>query len=353
MPPSDGRLWPYTPRAGLGASGVVLVGLLLLIALFRAVAGWPTEHSENAVLIGVFVVSLLPILLALLDVIIERGAVIEAAGVKIDFARSREVGVRGITVAANIGAQGQAVADSDTTQILSALKQATAADVVVIDLEDGEAWWETRLLVLVSGAERLGRPKKIVFLGTEAGKERRFQGWSYASDLLPLLVRANQQYQRSLEAARSAAAQWALVEPINNGAQGAPVQIPLPPPWIAGVLATRHQWMAFDASTGLHNELLPEQLLQSDLGEKIEQQHGSRSINLVRLDELFRPILNREHIELSSTPDRQLDVLLNTEMPSIALTQDRRYVALAPTVRLHGEVLKSLVKASEAKAATS
>ena len=61
-----------------------------------------------------------------------------------------------------------------------------------------KAWWETRLLVLLAGA---GRHKKIVFVGKDANMDRRFQGWSYADDLLPQLVTAHPQYARTLESA--------------------------------------------------------------------------------------------------------------------------------------------------------
>lgn len=97
--------------------------------------------------------------------------------------------------------------------ILDSLKQATESDVAVVDLGDGSDWWETRLMVLLAGAERLGKPKMIVFVGREEKIAGRFQGWSHVSDLLSCLVRAHPQYERSLQASRAAARQWELVEP--------------------------------------------------------------------------------------------------------------------------------------------
>jgi hypothetical protein len=66
-------------------------------------------------------------------------------------------------VPSNIGVPGQAVQDSLTTNILDALKQATDCEVVIIDLEDGRAWWETRLLVLLAGAVKLEGPNDSCF----------------------------------------------------------------------------------------------------------------------------------------------------------------------------------------------
>jgi hypothetical protein len=59
---------------------------------------------------------------------------------------------------------GQLLDDSGTVQILETLRAAVRHQVAVVDLDDGTAWWETRLLVLCAGAARQGRPNAIVFL---------------------------------------------------------------------------------------------------------------------------------------------------------------------------------------------
>jgi hypothetical protein len=340
----DQKFWPYKPRLTLAATAATLVGLLLATAVLRALTKWPSEKSETVVLIGVLLLSLLPIGLALLDFIIDRGGSIKYGGVEIDFARSKERGTAGITVASNIGVPGLPVSDSATTQILDTLKQATANDVVVVDLEDGKAWWETRLLVLLAGAVRLGKPDKIVFLGKHANIDRQFRGWSYTSELLPRLVAAHPQYARSLESALAAARQWELVEPMDapNPADAA-VPPPVPPPWLSGRLATAHTWMAFDPATGLPNKLFAEQILQSDLGQKLEMQPpGPRSIDLARLDDLFFPVLNRDSIDLGWPPARQLETFLNSQAAFIAATQQGTYSALVSRSALANEVLRSL-----------
>jgi hypothetical protein len=344
MSDPDLRFWPYKPRLTLAATVAALVGLLLAAAALRALAKWPSPQSETVVLIGVLLLSLLPIALALLDVIIDRGGIIKYGGVEIDFARSQEKGAPGITVASNIGVPGLPVTDSATTQILDSLRQATANDVVVVDLEGGKAWWETRLFVLLAGAVRLGKPDKIVFLGRHANTDRQFRGWSYANELLPRLATAHPQYARSLNSAWSAARQWELVEPLDtpNPADTA-VPVPAPPPWLSGRLATAQSWMAFDPATGLPNKLFAEQVLQSDLGQKLETQpQGPRSIDLARLEDLFSPVLNRESIDLGWAPAPQLEAFLNSQAAFIATAQQGTYAALVSRAALANEVLRSL-----------
>src|SRR4051794_24067373 len=205
MTDPDLRFWPYKPRSTLAATVAALLGLLLATAALRALAKWPSPQSETVVLIGILLLSLLPLALALLDVIIDRGGSIKYGGVEINFVRSKENATAGITVASNIGVPGQPVTDSATAQILETLKEATTNEIVVVDLGDGQAWWETRLLVLLAGAVRLGKPDKIVFLGKDANIDRQFRGWAFARELLPRLVAAHPQYARSLHSARVAA----------------------------------------------------------------------------------------------------------------------------------------------------
>lgn len=354
---TDLKFWPYKPRLTLAATAAALVGLLLATAALRTLAKWPSEKSESIVLVGVLLISLLPIALALLDVIVDRGGSIKYGSVEIDFSRSKEKGTAGITVPSNIGVPGLPVTDSATTQILDTLRQATANEIVVVDLEDGQAWWETRLLVLLAGAVRLGKPNKIVFLGKDASNDRQFRGWSYAAELLPRLVAVHPQYARSLESARAAARQLDLVDPLdapNPTDATVPVPVPPTPPWISARLAINHAWMAFDPSTGLPNELFAEQILQSDLGDKLETRApGPRSISVWRLEELFHPVLNQDSIDLSWPPERQLEAFLSSQAAFIATTQQGRYSTLVTRAALTNEVLRSLAsreKGDEIKA---
>jgi hypothetical protein len=269
---SDRHLWPFTPRTGIFAAIVLFFVLLLTLAVLRVTADWPSESSESAVLLGVLLVSLVPIVLVLLDTMMQRGGVIEVHGVTLDFTHMRAVGTSGVTVPVNVGAPGRPVVDSGTIEIMDTLREATTSNIVVIDLEEGQAWWETRLLVLLSGAERLGRPKVVVFVGTEAGKPQQFQGWGYADELLRTLIRADPQYRQNLQRARVAGRQWDLVDPNPLTDCNTPPANPTALPWMTETLATQYSWMAFE--NGVKKDLFVEQVLANELGTQIESQEG-------------------------------------------------------------------------------
>lgn len=260
------------------------------------------------------------------------------------------MGVSGFTVPVNIGLRSVPLIDTGTTPILDTLREAATCDAVIIDLEEGHAWWETRLLVLLAGADRLKKPEKFVFVGTDAGKDQCFQGWAHAGDLLPHLVTAHPQYVRSLTAARAAARQWELVEPVNPVNPTNPgAATPAMPPWMQWGLATQHPWMAFDQATSLPNQLLAEQLLASDLGEKIERQEGSKTISLVRLDDLFRPVLIKDRIDQTRPADRQLSTFLDGDAPYIAVTQNDKYLTLVSRLAVFNELLRGVVEKKQAE----
>lgn len=123
--------------------------------------------------------------------------------------------------------------------------------------------------------------------------------------------------------------QWELLGPLE------PPQppniyyaIPISPAWMQGSLAINHGWMAFSTVSGLPNELLAEQFLQNELGEIIEKKEGSKHINIVRLDEIFKPVLNKKKIEKNWSNDRQTNALLSSEAPFIAITENGSYSAI-------------------------
>jgi hypothetical protein len=338
MSDRERKLWPFRPRTSIAAAILLLVALLLIIAALRATIQWPGQQSETTILIGILLLSLLPILLAIVDVVIDRGGVIEYGGVKIDFSQVQKMETPGITVPVNIGAPGQQVSDSGTTEILDALRKATTSDTVIIDLEEGQAWWETRLLVLLAGAVRLKKPGKVVFVGTDGGITQCFQGWGYAGELLPCLLQAHPQYPMSYHKALAASRQWEMVEPIGTG------NTPPPPNWIVNGLAAQHTWMAFNGTTGLPNPLLAEQFLAHDLGVEVESKEQPKRISLVRLEELFRPVLHKENVEETSPAEEQLSAFFNSDSPYIGITGNGKYKTLASRISVLNTIVRSLVE---------
>ena len=59
------------------ASAIILFGLLFVFILLRKYLDWPVEDTEKTALTGFFIFSLMPFIINLVDIIIERGGKIE------------------------------------------------------------------------------------------------------------------------------------------------------------------------------------------------------------------------------------------------------------------------------------
>jgi hypothetical protein len=132
---------------------------------------------------------------------------------------------------------------------------------------------------------------------------------------------------------KAAAQQWDHVAPPPAGSPPAPA-------WLDG-LAAAYFWMAFDG-TGLPNPLRFEQLLASELGGGVEAANTPRGITLVRLEELFRPILHRSTIDESWANQQQLEAFFGDDAPYVAVTRDGRYQRLLSRLTAQNVILKSL-----------
>lgn len=318
--------WPWDLRLALLLAPAILFGGLILLALVRGVLSWPDPDLSRWLAMALMLAAVLPLALAVLDRVARARGVVEVRGVKLDFTAAAAAATPTPRVETNIGVPGQPVGDSDTEQILDALERAVSSPAVVIDLEDGTQWWETRLLVLLAGAVRLGSPRAVVFVAREGGVPGRFAGWAPPEELLPLLLRADDRYAEAYDEASTTARRWELVESIGGG-------LPALPAWIGGP-AQAHLDMAFDPTTGLRRPFAAEQLLAALLGQTVEHAARPEGIRLSRLEELFRPALRRRAIDERGEEARWIDELLATTDEHVAVVRDGVYLRLVP--RLEG-----------------
>ncbi len=341
MSASDRKFWPFRNRTSIFCSILILVSLLIIFAILRTTISWPVGKSETTVLIGLVLVSLLPILLALVDVIIERGGVIEYGGVKIDFSKVSQTGMSDIAMPVNIGLPNQPVDSSRMPDILGALRDVASCDVVIVDLKNGKAWWETRLLVLLAGAVRQKKPGKVVFIGKDGGVDNCFQGWSHPHELLPILLQTDLRYELSYNRSLTEARRSELVEYTNPGESEKPETEPSLPGWMKGVLSNKYNIQVFNEK-GLPNPLFAEKFLAYDLDAEVEcKEEIHKTINLALLEELFRPVLYRKSIDENWQSDRQLQRFFENSDDYIAVTQGGKYKTIISRLTVLNTIVKT------------
>jgi hypothetical protein len=330
--PMDNRLWPFTRRTALLAIPIVLITLAFAVALMRTTMHWPPSSSDSLVLPGILILSLIPLLLVVVDMIAMRGGALELPFVKINFA-AEMAPVQSVTITANIGVPGEPIYDSGSQRILDAMGKAVSNDIVVINLEMGYAWWETRLLVLCAGAVRLRHPSVIVFVGTEHESADRFQGWARPDALLPLLLESKPEYRQSYLDAQVASAQWAVVTPPARSGQYA-----APPPGAIPLAVTGANVAPF--INGQLNEMAMEQFLAIALGQF---EASPVPINVLYLKGAFAAVLHPENIDRSWPPAQQMEAFLVSDSPYMAITDSGRYLGLLPRLVGQSSVLRALL----------
>lgn len=102
--------------------------------------------------------------------------------------------------------------------------------------------------------------------------------------------------------------------------------------------------MAFDQSTGLPNDFFAEQLLAAELGQEVESQTNIRGISLASVDELFRSVLIKEHLDQSWSLESQREVFFRGSHQHIALTKNKTYVTMLAKLDVIGEMVKTLTE---------
>jgi len=343
------RLWPFRQGLALLATPVILAVLLVAAALSSRFLNWPAATSEGLVLIGILILSVVPLVLAILDALLAGGGAVEIAGFKLNFAQVATASLTSVQMPANLGGiRGQAITDTDSITILKALRDAGSSDIIVIDLGSGGEWWETRLLVLLAGAVRLRHPEIVVFVATDRSVERGFQGWARPDDLLPCLLAADPRYRRSYWEAIAAASQWALEPPPPDPEPPTPV---VPPAPFQG-LAKRREGMRRSGAgkTAVRNELAAEQAFAAELGNEVELPTTPAGITIDRLMNLFRPVLHTSAIDERDPGDKQLkEFLAGTEM-YVATTRGREYQQLVSRGAGLNAIVRSIIEAWPSKA---
>jgi hypothetical protein len=328
------RYWPFEARWAFFASLVLVPGLVALaVWLYRPAGPLATRLTFPPLLLAVLL-GLLPVVFVVLGGVRS----VEAAGVKVAFVAVRDVVNTGGVVTPrsfitdNLRNPPLTVTDaaleSAKDTIIAALKNAAGADCVVADLQRGDDWWDTRLLVLVAGAARLASPRAVVFTGATTDRPRGFVGWATPSELLgqllatePTLRGAYQAAQRDLLMRHLAA--WRDQDGTLKQAL---------PPTDPGSPSTVTPDDGFE----------PERVLL-DKVRALEPPDTTRRLTEDRVRALFRPILHTKAVELEDDERKWAEAILTSTADFVAVTRGRQFENLVPRRRAVNAVLLAVI----------
>ncbi|MGW4873925.1 hypothetical protein [Streptomyces chartreusis] len=336
------RLWPWSAKAAIFLAPVILVALVVTIAISSILAGWPQHRYDGPILLGIVLLSLLPVILLFVQTLAASNvsASIQLPGVSLSFAGASEsaaVSVRTATLAENLDTpEDVPFAQTSLRSVLRALRRAHDSDVTVVDLRQGHTWWETRLFILVAGAARRDRPQVIAFVGDRNGRPGAFLGWASPSRLLDMHLSAVPALAEAYERARVEAMKWELGLP---GPRLAPTGIPyVTLPWdntqfyLPSVVDER-------PDPAFAFELFLQQSLDQPSPEP--RQH----VTVQRLMLLYEPVLVTDSIDAQADDSAWAQMLAASPRRFFAVTTAGQFKSLVPRDALIAALVARLVAA--------
>ncbi|TET67942.1 MAG: hypothetical protein E3J56_12120 [Candidatus Aminicenantes bacterium] len=96
--------------------------------------------------------------------------------------------------------------------------------------------------------------------------------------------------------------------------------------------------------TGDQFPLLAEQLLADDLGVEVESQEKPKTISLIRLEALFRPVLHKEAIDEGWPVERQVREFFDSNADYVAVAQNGKYSTLVSRLTVLNSIVKRLLE---------
>jgi hypothetical protein len=325
------RFWPFEPRLTMLIVILVLVILLAAWGLLREVlhfdrveAGW--------VLLGIFALTVLPIVLLLLEGIGATGGSVEVGQIKV--ALTEAAGAQTLVLAPPNVTPNPVIGDSGSKEIIEGLRRARTSKIVVVSLEDGHAWWESRLLILCAGAMRLGQPQVIVFTATCQKKVNQFVGWGHPNSIRDRLLDANTDFVAAHDTATGLAAAARQMHALGTDITQNPE-------------LCNKQFILYPGAPGRLNTFLEEQLLAHALAPGENETH--REIGLNRLKDLFDPVLSSGYVDRTDPDAEWFRKALRSDEEYLAITDSGTYVGLMTRAEVVTEVLLALASAKDGR----
>jgi len=354
IPADPVAFWPWGRRSALAASAVLLVFLVGGVAVLRVTADWPDARWEGAFALAAVLLSLVPIGLLVLATVAESKGSVSFRGLSVDFGAAAQAAAAAVTrstisIPRNVTQEGVDIGDSGHAEVLSVLAEASRAEVVVVDLEDGHAWWDTRLLLLCAGAQLQGRPRTVVFVATVDTVARCFVGWSYPADIVAQILKASPDLRFAYATARTSVRRAELTFPGNAPSGGYPSVTPALPlaagtdPMPTSVVSDHE---LFDRQGDFQLPQQPATAFTRALGRAVrplEDNGNVAQLSVVRLRDLLTPVLHTSSTDQDASDDEWLRAVVDLDSEYLVVTNDDVYRGLAPRAHLTAALLKALV----------
>jgi len=320
---------------------VVLVLVLIGFGILAKTIHWPNEESGWPFVVALSaIIAFLPSSARILNFLQQSRASVEGPfGIKVNFTAAVAAATVGSAkLTDNLVQPGTLINESSYTELLVAAREATAHTIAIIDLEDGRAWYATRLFALAAAAEFLGAPRVIVLLGQRAGQKQRVGGWISPADVVRAFERDSPRYREVLLRART------YLYSLRGRFLAQPIVATDPPrlgPYFNAYADAGDAAIMFVLVDQMRN---PEDVPPT---APLEADAKPPWITLGDAESMLDPWLVRDTLDLSK-PEKanEIEAILSAKGPIIIAVRNDQYAGVIDAQRAERELLRQLVSRS-------
>lgn len=334
----------------LMVAAAIFLASMLAFAFLSSAAGWPNATSGWPVAVGVsLVLAFLRIIGPILDYLRQAGAKLDTPLIKLDFAGAAQVVVatsQSWVLSDDLIRKSPSVPDSTLPELERGVQNFPSQAEIVVDLEDGGAWYTTRVFAVAATAMEIGSPRAIVLVGQRNGIPRQFGGWVKPEDVVTAFSRQDQKFAVVHARARQYLAHLREHSDDSNytaaPTSGTPSRFPK---------YQQYVWRFRKFGDSAFISILVDQMLlpeNAGLDEVLEKPQQPPWINLGELERLLEPWLISDQVKVDLDPKSQVTKVLGSPHDVIASTRSGQFVGMVDVRRVERDIVRQLVERAPA-----
>jgi hypothetical protein len=176
----------------------IFVAAMLGFAFLSSASGWPNAINGWPIAVGVaLVLALLRVIGPALDYLRQAGAKLETPFLKLDLAgaaRATVIAQQPWVLFDDLVRRTSTVPESGIGELERSAQNFAGQPEIVLDLEDGGAWYTTRVFAVAATAAVVGSPQAIVLVGQKNAVPRQFGGWISPHDVVTAFLRRDHRF---------------------------------------------------------------------------------------------------------------------------------------------------------------
>lgn len=329
--------------------GAIFIFVMIGFGVLASAIHWPNDRDGWPLAVtAAGAIAFLPFIARALSFLQQSRASLEGPfGIKLNFSSAAATATIGTAkVTENLVQPGMQITETSFKELNEAALRTTEETVVVIDLEDGRAWYKTRLFAVAATAEILNRPKSFVLVGQRGGLPTQAGGWIRPQDIVKAIARSDPRYADVWQRAKTYLYRL-QTEAEEIPAVGQPLQFPKYLHYRRAFREVGAASILFILVDQMRNPdplwTPPTATQQSTQPTPLENHNIEPWITLGEAEAAFDPWLVRDILDLGKPENEQVAAIMAAKGEIVVATRDGRYAGLIDVARAERELLRQLL----------